>query len=286
MIDRRHDLELLVREPAFKKLAALPLRVLDVLLAHRNSQSGVAWPFQETIAELVGTDRTAVSRAVRTLKGWELVAVERRRYLDTSRLFYSFPFLDRGDTGATSADGGDVTPAPRRKAGSTWRQSQPQRDNGALMDVAPAPHRPKEEPGNDQQQQRAPPAAAPAAAGGARNEPAPEVLHELDLASIAEPVRSSLAAARGITPRMVRQAKVPGRGPGATVENIRASLRLLRARDEEQVCRRRRENKPAASTAERIRAEDAATERPDPSWIHDQARRHGLHVPLDGRSRA
>ncbi|MCH8152694.1 MAG: hypothetical protein IH830_10025 [Planctomycetes bacterium] len=144
---------------------------------------------------------------------------------------------------------------------------------------------PEQHEQHEQQQQPDEPAAAPAAAGRAHDESDPTVLHELDLVGIGEPVRSKLAAEPGISVGVVRQAQVPGRGPGITVENIRAALRQRRAQVEEQTISRRRETSSAPGVAARLRAEDAAIERPDAEWVRAEAARHGLDCTQPAASR-
>ena len=107
----------------------------------------------------------------------------------------------------------------------------------------------------------------------------------MNLAGIGEPVRSELAAEPGITPGMVRQAQVPGRRPGTTVENIRAALRQCRAQAEERTISRRRETSSAPGVAARLRAEDAAIERPGAEWVRAEAARHGFDPAQPAASR-
>ena len=78
------------------------LPVLLALLAHRNSQTGIAWPAQQTIADLLGIGLRTVGLAV----GWlregigPFIATERRWIADGMRLVYRFPFIDNPDSSA------------------------------------------------------------------------------------------------------------------------------------------------------------------------------------------
>ena len=78
------------------------LPVLLALLAHRNSQTGIAWPAQQTIADLLGMGLRTVGVAVSWLREGigPFIATERRWIADGMRLVYRFPFIDNPDSSA------------------------------------------------------------------------------------------------------------------------------------------------------------------------------------------
>ena len=76
--------------------------VLVLLLAHRNQRTGLAWPSQDSIAQMSGLGRSTVGVSVAALQEAGLITAKLLHHHGQTRLVYSFPCLDRcAASGAT-----------------------------------------------------------------------------------------------------------------------------------------------------------------------------------------
>ena len=105
------------------------LPVLLALLAHRNSQTGIAWPAQQTIADLLGMGLRTVGVAVGWLRTGDnpFIATERRWIAGGMRLVYRFPFIDNPDSSA----GGCASLDQLKRRGLRFTEAQTGADSSA-----------------------------------------------------------------------------------------------------------------------------------------------------------
>ena len=90
---------MLLLHPRYRQLNRSEVKTLQVILAHRDRRSGVAWPSQETIAEIAGFTRQTVAEAVESLRSEHpagpFITTERRWFKGATRLVYRVPCLDQ-----------------------------------------------------------------------------------------------------------------------------------------------------------------------------------------------
>ncbi len=94
------------------KLTGAELRVLLLLMAHRNCKTGLAWPSQKTLGQLAGLHRSTVAEAVAGLRRARMIKAQRAWHAGATRLVYSFPSLDRCRQGPTTVSHDQCRPPP------------------------------------------------------------------------------------------------------------------------------------------------------------------------------
>ena len=85
----------LFADQRFRGLRPSSQMVLIVLLRHYNQRKRIAWPTQETIANAIGLGKRSVWTAIADLRATGLIEATRRRINGSTRLVYSFPFIDQ-----------------------------------------------------------------------------------------------------------------------------------------------------------------------------------------------
>ncbi len=97
--------------PGWLKLNGRAQALLVVLICHRNSKDGTAWPTMETLASLLGISRRRVVDLVKDLRDGGLIQTKHKRVGVDTRLIYTFPTLGQrakngNSTCKASADDG------------------------------------------------------------------------------------------------------------------------------------------------------------------------------------
>ncbi len=113
-IPTRRWLSALFELPSFRKAPATAMRVLLVLVRHRNGTTGLTFPLQSTIAKTLGIHRQSVTRAIKWLVENDIIVCERLWHEGRTRKVCRLPFLDELENQGSASAAGVATPALRR----------------------------------------------------------------------------------------------------------------------------------------------------------------------------
>ncbi len=230
--------------------------VYGVIAAH-TGQDWSACPSLERIASLAGVTREAVCVAIVRLETGGIIEVEHgggRGHTNIYRL------VRNSNHRQTVSDDRNSNPPPDKQSSPTAETVIADRPNSNL----PLTRTDRTE--LEQQQNSRCEAAAAGIAGAEPDEMLaanPAVLGALKAAGIGEPTRSALAGLPGITAELITRetanARTQAKGPGATVQNIRAALDAQQAQAEQA-------RERAIRLAEERKQEKAAIAKTDAEW--------------------